>query len=104
MTATVLWLCIGLTAIVSFAIKGVGPALLGRRELPASARAVVALLAPVMLAALVVTHLMGQRWANVDLTVVAGLVAAAAARLLRGSLLVAVACAVAATALLRLVS
>ncbi len=102
MTATVLWLCIGITALLSFVIKGVGPALLGRRELSAGARAVVAMLAPVMLAALVVAHLLGRRWEDVDLTVFAGLVAAVAARLLRAPMLVAVACAVAATAGLRL--
>lgn len=96
-----LWLCIGVTALISFSIKGVGPALLGRRELPPAARAVVALLAPVMLAALVTAQLLGPRWASGDLTVVAGLVVAAAARLLRAPMLVAMVLAVATTAALR---
>lgn len=98
---TVIWVCIGLTAAVSFAIKGVGPALLGRRELPERARAVVALLAPVMLAALVAAQVLGQRWSDFDLTVVIGVAAGTTARLLRAPMLAAMVVAVVATALVR---
>jgi branched-subunit amino acid transport protein len=101
---TVVWVCIGLTAAVSFAIKGVGPALLGRRELSERARAVVALLAPVMLAALVTAQVLGQRWSAVDPTVAIGLVAGIAARLLRASMLAAMVVAVVVTALVRVLA
>jgi len=49
------WTTIALVAAVTFAIKGVGPAVLGDRDLPASFTRVVLLLAPALLAALVVT-------------------------------------------------
>ena len=42
-------------AIVTFAIKAAGPVVLGGRELPAQALGVISLLAPALLAALVVT-------------------------------------------------
>ena len=50
-----IWLTIGLVAAVTFAIKGVGPALLGDRPLPQAFSRVVVLLAPALLAALVIT-------------------------------------------------
>jgi len=49
------WITIALVALVTFAIKGVGPAVLGDRELPEAFSRVVLLLAPALLAALVVT-------------------------------------------------
>lgn len=49
------WTTIGLVALVTFAIKGGGPALFGNRELPPALLRVVVLLAPALLAALVVT-------------------------------------------------
>lgn len=49
------WPTILLVAVVTFAIKGVGPALLGDRPLPPAFARVVVLLAPALLAALVVT-------------------------------------------------
>ena len=50
------WTTIALVALVTFAIKGVGPALLGDRALPPAFTRVVVLLAPALLAALVVTN------------------------------------------------
>ncbi len=50
------WTTIALVALVTFAIKGVGPALLGDRELPPAFTRVVLLLAPALLAALVITN------------------------------------------------
>ena len=47
---------IGGCAVVTFAIKAAGPLLVGDRELPASAYAVISLLAPALLTALVVTQ------------------------------------------------
>lgn len=49
------WTTIGLVAAVTFAIKAAGPALLGDRALPPAFSRVVVLLAPALLAALVVT-------------------------------------------------
>lgn len=98
----VVWGCVAAVAVISFAIKGVGPALLGARPLPARARSVVALLAPALVAALVAVELAGPRWAAFDPVVAAGVVAAVAARLLRAPMLVAVLLAVLVTAALRL--
>ncbi len=47
---------IGGCALVTFAIKAVGPVALGGRELPSWFSSVVVLLAPALLAALVVTQ------------------------------------------------
>lgn len=47
---------IGGCALVTAAIKAIGPATLGGRELPAWFQSVVVLLAPALLAALVVTQ------------------------------------------------
>jgi branched-subunit amino acid transport protein len=49
------WALIGLCAVVTFAIKAAGPIALGRRELPGWFTDVIALMAPALLAALVVT-------------------------------------------------
>ncbi len=96
------WTTIALVALVTFTIKGIGPALLGDRELPPAFTRVVLLLAPALLAALVVTSaaadgprlLVGADTAGVA---VAGLL------LLRGiTVLPAVLVAAAVTALLRL--
>lgn len=58
------WTTIALVALVTFAIKGAGPALLGDRPLPEAFTRVVVLLAPPLLAALVVTNAAadGTRW------------------------------------------
>lgn len=50
------WATIALVALVTFAIKGVGPALLGDRPPPPAFTRVVLLLAPALLAALVITN------------------------------------------------
>ena len=54
-TATVWWSVV-LCALVTFACKGVGPAVTGERELPDAAVRVVTLLAAGLLSALVVTN------------------------------------------------
>lgn len=54
MTAAVAWGVVGGAAAVTAFIKGVGPFALGGRELPAWFTSVVVLLAPALLAALVV--------------------------------------------------
>ena len=49
------WALIGLCAGVTFTIKAAGPIALGRRDLPGWFTDVIALMAPALLAALVVT-------------------------------------------------
>jgi hypothetical protein len=56
---TTVWLTLAAVALVSAGLKATGPALLGGRELPSRARAVVALFAPAMLAALIVVQTFG---------------------------------------------
>jgi branched-subunit amino acid transport protein len=50
------WLVVVLTALTTVVTKGLGPVATGSRELPAPAVRVVVLLAPALLAALVVTN------------------------------------------------
>lgn len=84
------------------AMKALGPVLLGGRELPTPMMAGVRLLAPAVLAALVVVQALGgDRQIIVDERLV-GLGAAAIALLLRAPLVVVVIVAAATTALLRL--
>jgi branched-subunit amino acid transport protein len=54
-TTGTVWALIGLCAIVTAAIKAVGPIALGHRDLPGWFTDVIALMAPALLAALVVT-------------------------------------------------
>jgi branched-subunit amino acid transport protein len=49
------WALIGLCAVVTAAIKAIGPIALGHRDLPGWFTDVIALMAPALLAALVVT-------------------------------------------------
>ena len=98
---TTIWVCIAATALVSFAIKAIGPVALGRRPLPDAARDVVTLLAPVMLCALLVTALAGSRWGSVDAGVATGVAAAAATRLVGLPPLVCVGCGMVAAVLVR---
>jgi branched-subunit amino acid transport protein len=50
------WTLIGACAVVTAVLKGIGPVALGGRELPAWFSSVVALMAPALFAALVVTQ------------------------------------------------
>jgi branched-subunit amino acid transport protein len=97
------WTLVGLCAVVTVAIKGVGPFALGGRELPGWFNGVITLMAPALLAALVVTAALadGERLAIGEDT--AG-VAVAGILLWRGaSILVGVAVAAVVTAVLRAV-
>jgi branched-subunit amino acid transport protein len=96
------WLTIVASAAVSFAIKAAGPGIVGKRQLAPWARGIIALVAPALLAALVVVDVFGPRWSGLDGPVIGGLAATAAAKLLRASLLPAVLVGVVTTALLRL--
>ena len=97
----VLWITIVAVALARAAIRAAGPILLGGRELPSSANAVIALLAPTLLAALVVTQTFGEDgWLVLDEKTI-GVAVAAVALALRAPVLLAVALAVVATALAR---
>jgi branched-subunit amino acid transport protein len=98
------WITIaGLTA-ATMALKAAGPVILGGRELPERALAVIALLAPALLAALVVT---GTFTDEKELTLdprAAGLGCAALAAFLRAPLLLIVLAAAVGTAAVRAVA
>ena len=96
------WIAVVLVGGATVALKAVGPVLLGGRSLPDHLTGVVSLLAPAVLAALVVTQVVGgDREIVLDARLV-GLGAAVVALLLRAPLLVVVAAAAAATAVTRL--
>ena len=97
------WLAVVLLGAVTVALKAAGPVLLGGRELPARVRVLVGLLAPALLAALVVTNTLASgRHVVVDARL-AGVAAAAVSLRLRAPVLVAVAVAAAVTAAIRAV-
>lgn len=75
-----IWICVALTALASFAIKATGPAILGNRPLPSRASGVIALLAPALLAGLVISDILGPNWSSADGPLALGVVAAAASR------------------------
>lgn len=98
---TSVWVTVVALAVATAAIRGAGPLLLGGRELPAQVMAVVALLAPALLAALVVTQTFGtERGIAIDARLV-GVAAAVLAIIARRSVLVTVIAAAAATAAAR---
>lgn len=99
---TLLWWTIALAAVVTFAIKAVGPALVGGRRMPSWAGRVIELLAAALLAGLIVVNLAGDRWSAFNWPAAAGLAAACIARLLRAPVFVAIALGIALTAGLRL--
>jgi branched-subunit amino acid transport protein len=98
------WLVVAAVGVATIAFKAAGPVALGRRELPPRALALVEVLAPVMLAALVVTQAVGgDRELVLDERLV-GVAAGAAAVALRAPLAVVLVVAGAATALVRLLA
>jgi branched-subunit amino acid transport protein len=97
------WLCVIAVGAATVAFKATGPVLLGRRELPAWLAGPVALLAPAVLAALVVTQAVAGHREIVADARLAGLGAGAIAIALRAPLLVVVVVAAATAALIRLV-
>jgi branched-subunit amino acid transport protein len=100
-SAATAWTVVGLCAVVTAVIKGIGPLTLGGRELPSWFGAVVVLLAPALLAALVVTQALadGDRIAVAADT--AGVAAAGVVLWRGGSILACVAVAAVVTAGLR---
>ena len=99
------WLTIGVLTVATAAIRAAGPVLLGRRELPPRVIDVIALLAPALLAALVVVQTVGAPEGNaLELDArIAGVLAAASVLLTGGATLPAVAVAAVVTALVRAV-
>jgi uncharacterized membrane protein len=98
---TTLWITIVAVALASAAIKAAGPVLVGGRELPPRAVRVIALLAPALLSALVITETFGEERHLVLDERAIGVAVAATALALRAPVLVAVALAAATTALVR---
>jgi branched-subunit amino acid transport protein len=98
---TALWIVIVAVALVSAAIRAFGPILVGGRKLPPSANAVIALLAPALLAALVITQTFGQDGRLVLDEKAIGVAVAAVALALRAPVLLAVGLSVVVTALAR---
>ena len=99
-----LWILIGALAVTTALIKAAGPVLVGGRALPERAAGVIALLPPVLLAALVVTSTFteGQRL-HLDAST-AGVAVAGVMIWLRRPLLLSVLTAVAVTATIRALS
>jgi branched-subunit amino acid transport protein len=101
---TEVWITIAGLAVASAALKAAGPLAVGGRELPGAAYAVIGLLAPALLAALVLTETFTHEQ---ELTVdarAAGLGCAAVAVLMRAPLLVTVLVAAVGAALTRAVT
>ncbi len=98
---TTLWITILAVALASAAIKAAGPVLVGGRELPPRAVAVIALLAPALLSALVITETFGEDGHLVLDERAVGVAVAAVALALRAPVLLAVGLAALTTALVR---
>ena len=96
------WVVIGVVGVVTMAFKASGPVLLGGRELPPRVTSVVEVLAPAMLAALVVTQAVGGDRAIVLDERLAGVVAGGVAVWLRAPIIVVMLVAGATAALIRL--
>lgn len=98
---TEVWITVAAVGVLTIAFKALGPVAIGGRSLPPRLLGFVELLAPALLAALVVTQVFGrERGLVVDARAV-GLAAAAIALLARAPILVVVVAAAAATAAAR---
>jgi branched-subunit amino acid transport protein len=97
------WAAVIVVGVATVAIKASGPVILRGRELPARAAGMIELLAPVMLAALVVTNSFGGDHKLVLDARAAGLAAAAVPIALKAPLLVTIFVAAATAAVVRLV-
>lgn len=101
---TEVWITIAGLTVATVALKAAGPLIVGGRELSARALAVIALLAPALLTALIVT---GTFTDDGELTVdarAAGLACAGVAVVLRAPLLITVLVAAVGTAVVRAVT
>ena len=93
------WVLVCWLVVTTAVIRAAGPVALGGRDLPPRAMGVIGLLAPALLAALVVTQTLGGDGSEVVLDErVVGVAGAGVALALRGGILVAMAVAVALSA------
>ena len=97
-----LWLSVLAVTVATWAMKAGGPLALGDRQLPPTAIKVTTLMAPVLLAGLIVVDLGGTGWNDLDWEQVLGVGVAGLARTVKAPMLLAVVCGITATALLRL--
>jgi uncharacterized membrane protein len=95
------WVIVGVVGVGTVAMKAAGPVLLGGRALPPRAMVVVSLLAPAVLAALIVTQTVGGDHQYVLDARLAGVAAAAIALRFRAPLRGVVILAAAVTAVIR---
>lgn len=98
------WTTIAVLAVVTFTIKGLGPALLGQREIPKRLLPVVVLLPPALLTGLVVAGTLPRSadgGLDLDPALLGGVGVAVVALLLRLPLVVVLLGAVVTTALVR---
>ena len=98
---TALWVAIVAVALASAAIKAAGPVLVGGKPLPPPTLAFVAMLAPALLAALVVNETFGEEGALVIDDRALGVAVAGVAIALRAPMLLALALAIVVTTLVR---
>jgi branched-subunit amino acid transport protein len=100
--SAVVWITVVGLAVTTALIKASGPVLVGGRELPQPALKVIGLLAPALLAALLVTETLTGDAGNLRVDErVAGVAAAGAALALRAPLIVVVVVAAVVAALVR---
>ena len=95
------WLAVVVVGVVTIAFRAAGPVFAGGRELPERLSGIVDLLAPVLLAALVVTQVFGSGRSLVLDERAVGVAVASVAFAARAPVLVGVVLAAAATALAR---
>jgi branched-subunit amino acid transport protein len=95
---TAVWTAVGAVALVNFVIKASGPVVLAGRKLPPATARVVSMLAPALLAALVVVDTASHGQALAADARLGGLAAAAVALVLRAPLVLVLVVAPAATA------
>jgi branched chain amino acid efflux pump len=100
---TEVWVVVAVVSVATLALKAVGPVLLGGKPLPDRAAAVVTLLGPALLAALVAIGTLGDGRTLVLDARVPGVLAAAVAIRLRAPVLLVVIVAAAVTATIRAV-
>jgi branched-subunit amino acid transport protein len=93
------WILVVWLAITTAVIRAAGPVALGGHQLPPRVMSVIGLLAPALLAALVVTQTLGGEGSQIVLDErAAGVAGAGAVLVLRGGILLAMAVAVAVAA------
>jgi branched-subunit amino acid transport protein len=97
-----LWMSVLAVTIANWVLKASGPFVMGERGLPRSVRGIVSLMAPALLAGLIVVELAGPAWHGVNDPQVAGVGVAGAVWACRAPMLVAVVAGALATAGLRL--